>query len=177
MVRPFFWTTHPPGYDALVKAIEKRDRMVVEKVLKSGVNPNSYPNDWENEMMEEDMAPINIAASDGRDDIVRLLLDHGADPNLGDGFFANPLAAAAEEDHIETMRLLMSHGATVNDDKDGSGALWRAAVDGKVRAVNLLLDSGANPNTRGAGTTLYRAVEELGGSKEVLRLLRKYGAH
>lgn len=174
MILPFFWTSHPAGYDALMDAIEKSDHATIEKLLKNGVNPNSFPNGPDNQRMEEDLAPINFAASSGRTAIVRLLLDYGANPNQKDGWSADPLTAAAEENHLDTMKLLISRGAKV-DERGGCHALWRAAMDGQIEAVKLLLEKGADPNAFGAGRSLYRALQENAGSQAILNLLKRHG--
>lgn len=170
---------HPPGYDRLMSAIESKDAKVVESVLKSGVNPNVYPNTLRDMRREEDLAPINAAASIGSTAIVRLLLDHGADPNQADGWNSNPLCAATGPESIETMDLLVKRGAVINDEPGGSSALWRAAMDDRVRAVRFLLDRGANPRTWFHTThrqSLVDALRDVNGSPEIIALLRAHGA-
>lgn len=159
-------------------AIDAKDAAEVESLLGHGVDPNAFPSAEGDLIDEDDIAPINSAAVDGSTQIVRILLDHGADPNLGDGWSENPLAAATERQSLDTMALLIERGAKVNDEPSGSSALWRAAVDGKVRAVSFLLDQGANPATEmftDHPQLLIDAVRDLKGSPIIIEMLQKKG--
>lgn len=168
-IRPHL--NHPRGYDRLIQAIERNDADAVTAVLNSGVDPNAYPDTDADQFFEDDSRPIDVAASDGSAGMVRLLLDHGADPNLGDGWNATPLSAAVEGESIETMQLLIQRGARVNDYPGGSSALWRAATDGKAKAVEFLLDHGASFDS--GNKSLIDALRELGGSPRIIAILQK----
>ena len=77
--------------------------------------------------------PLQVAAAQGRLDIVAALLRAGADPNIaraGDG--ATPLALAAERGDGELCRVLLTRGAAVDQTADrlGSTALHLAAGQG-----------------------------------------------
>jgi ankyrin repeat protein len=163
---------HTP-YDRLMDAIERGDIGAVRAELDKGTDPNRLP-----PPTEEPVAPICAAASDGKVEIVRLLLDRGAHIDRGDGWDFTPLEAAATNNQIAVMELLVSRGAVVNDFGDGknSYSLWRAAVDGKVSAVKWLLAHGANPNTvTNDGTRLLPVVEDF-GQMPVAAELRRAGA-
>src|SRR3954468_13748096 len=59
-------------------------------------------------------APLSNAAAAGRMDIVQLLLDHGADPNLPEEQFApkgKALYSAVYHGHYEIAKLLLERGA------------------------------------------------------------------
>jgi len=80
------------------------------------------------------------ASSNGRAEVVRILLAAGADVH------ANNDAAiywAALGGHVEVVRLLLAAGADVHADREN--ALRRAAGSGHVQMVRLLLDAGADP--------------------------------
>src|SRR5262245_40993661 len=80
---------------------------------------------------------------------VRLLLDHGADPNRST-HFGTPLSHACWHDSFEAAALLIDRGADVNgrDAVAGFTPLHWAAGDESLRShlVKLLLGSGADPN-------------------------------
>lgn len=59
-------------------------------------------------------APLIMAAEAGNTQAVRLLLDHGANPNLRDTDDKVPLYAAVQADHLETARVLLERGANVS---------------------------------------------------------------
>jgi ankyrin repeat protein len=73
-------------------------------------------------------APLSNAAAAGRIDIVQLLLDHGADPNLPEEQYApkgKALYSAVYHGHYEIAKLLLERGAFPNPPVESSGdALW-----------------------------------------------------
>ena len=90
------------------------------------------------------------AAAVGRMDIVQLLLDHGADPNLAEEQIApkgRALYAAVYHGHYEIAKLLLERGAFPNPPVESSGdALWVSREwrpDTRIEA--LLLSYGATP--------------------------------
>jgi ankyrin repeat protein len=113
---------------------------------------------------------LRIAVRYGRADIVRLLLEHKADPQEP-GWFARPVLYSAVE-HPEVVRLLLRAGADPTgppekDDKpfgpldpDRQTPLHWAAERGPVESARLLLAAGVSVNVRTAGneTPLHRAV-------------------
>ena len=76
-------------------------------------------------------------------DMVRLLLEHRADPNICDNDHTTPLHKASSQGLLEATRLLLSYGAKV-DEKDGGGKtpFQRAPSD---EMAKLLLEHGAVP--------------------------------
>lgn len=173
LIHPVYWT--------LINAIEDSDAPRVQWLLEHGVDPNFVPSDfWTAGWLEADYSPMCCAARNDDLKVMRVLLDHKGDPNLGDGWDGSPLEVAAQDEHLEMMQLLIDHGAKVNDDADGSYTLWRAAVDGKTKSVAFLLAHGANPNSLVEGSTkkvrLLSALLATPHSQEVVRLLKAAGA-
>ena len=91
-------------YRTLYTAVQKGDAEDVKKHLLRGekVNEINATYNW---------TPLHRAVSGGHAEIVRLLLDHGADPSLRDKWDKTPLDHALEEGHEEIAELLRSHGA------------------------------------------------------------------
>ena len=101
-------------------------------------------------------APLANAAATGRMDIVRLLLDHGADPNLPEEQFApkgKALYSAVYNGHYDIARLLLERGAFPNPPVESSGdALWVSREwRPDKRMEQLLLSHGATPGKEGEG--------------------------
>jgi ankyrin repeat protein len=95
-------------------------------------------------------APLSNAAAAGRMDIVQLLLDHGADPNLPEEQIApkgKALYSAVSNGHYEIAKLLLERGAFPNPPVESSGdALWWSQERRPdKRMEQLLLSYGAKP--------------------------------
>jgi ankyrin repeat protein len=92
-------------------------------------------------------APIKNAAASGHLDIVRLLLERGADPNLPEEGIApqgHALYSAAANGHREVVILLLEYGAHPNVEVESSGdTLSRVMSNGDPKLIELLCTHGA----------------------------------
>ncbi|KAJ7326484.1 putative multiple ankyrin repeats single kh domain protein [Mycena albidolilacea] len=120
-----------------------------------------------------------VSASErGLSDIVRLLVEHGADVNAATEEY-NALGAAAALHHgcVDTVRVLLEKGAEVNaTSKIYGSALQVASHRGDIETVRLLVEHGAEVNTTGGkyGSPLQAASR--GGNVEMVQLLLEHGA-
>ena len=89
--------------------------------------------------------PLHRAAKTGAGEATRLLLEHGADPNLTDPEQGNSaLMRAANRGALAIVRLLLAHGASVDIvAKDGWTALQAAEMIGDAEIAALLRAAGA----------------------------------
>jgi ankyrin repeat protein len=140
-----------------------------------------------NQIAADRSTPLLFAAQRGHVDVVKVLLQYGADPLLADVRGTAPLAAAAAMGHIDTVDALLTHVKAVRPDimpmlLDGTpwpesrSALAFAAEFNHESIVHQLLAAGAKPNTRATDgiTPLFVAAE--GGFDGVVKALCSYGA-
>jgi len=154
------------GESALQEAARRCDLEVTKFLVENGVNVNS----------KGDFRTTLECAVDGGDvEVVRLLLDHGADVKAQSGA---TLSMAASYNRLDVVKLLLDHGADVNAREVYiRSPLQEAASCGGLEVVRLLLDHGAdvNANKINDGSALHKAAS--GGHLEVVKLLLDLGAN
>lgn len=119
--RPFYW------------ACQNGDIYVVQRLVKAGADINARRRDG-------NITALGIAASKAHDEVVRYLLEQGAEVDVQDQDYGTPLYIAAENGCLPIVRQLLEHRANVNL----TGGLHRrplnaAAYYGHFEVVELLL--------------------------------------
>jgi hypothetical protein len=123
--------------DELSAAARKGDAAAVKRLVDAGVDVNTK--------FRYDATALFYACDHGHLDVVRVLLDHGADVNIRDTFYGfTPLMLAVRPaqkkrpEHAEIARLLIARGAAGKEQ-----ALSAAVAEGDVATVKAVLQSGA----------------------------------
>src|SRR5690606_23373742 len=91
---------------------------------------------------------LMYAARAGQLEAVRLLLERGAKVNARNALGETALMLAAFNGHQVTMAFLLRLGATVDAGEGQWSALHYAAHQNRVEVLRLLLERGADPNSR-----------------------------
>ena len=122
--------------------------------------------------------PLQIACTRGSLNIVKRLLNKGANANSQSKGGHCPLHEAAAQNHVNVVKLLLDQDGIQVDlqDEDGDSPLHNAACEGYVEAIKILVEKGkANINLKNKkGETPLQAAEREKKYKAAA-LLRKYG--
>lgn len=160
------------GVTPLSLACTNQDAGMVEKLLKAGADPNGVPMgtpvlmtaartgnvDTVKSLLAHG-ANVNAkesarrqtalmwAVAEKHPEVVRLLIDRGADVRARSTSGFTPLLFAAQQGDVDSARMLLEAGANVNDasPEDGS-ALILATHSGHEALARFLLEKGADPN-------------------------------
>ncbi|KFZ16935.1 hypothetical protein V502_04822 [Pseudogymnoascus sp. VKM F-4520 (FW-2644)] len=150
----------PPGFpSALYMAIHREDLETAKVLLEFGANASTGNS-------------LNVAVDHSNVNAVKLLLDHGADPNSKPTGGQTPLYSAATNGDTVSMQLLLDKGAKVDWMPAGfPTALYMAVAREDAKVVRILLSYGADVNATpaGFGSVLGRAMKS--GSEEIKQLL------
>lgn len=122
--------------------------------------------------------PLGLASFFGNTEIVKILVDHGANPNMASNnqFKVTPLHSACAVSNYDIAEILIENGADVNvKQMQNVTPLHSAAHNGQTKLVKLLIDNGAEIDSKmdNGQTPLFMAEEK--EYKEVIDLLKKKG--
>ena len=129
--------------DVFEAAATGRTERLVELIKKNPSLTNAYSPDG--------FTPLGFAVFFGQPEVVKALLNAGADPNLPsrESMKVTPLASAAAAKQTELARLLIEHGADVNARAAGGHIpLHEASANGNVELVKLLIENGADVHAK-----------------------------
>jgi ankyrin repeat protein len=139
------------GLTPLMTAARTGNLNVVKALLLRGANVNGAT-------ASTDETALSWAVAERHLDIVRALIENGADVHPRPQQAFSPLIGAAENGDIETAKVLIAAGARVNDTaSDGTHPLPYAIVIGQSAFARFLLEQGADPNGVLDGITALHA--------------------
>jgi ankyrin repeat protein len=121
-----------------MRSVQHNDAASVRKLIAEGADVDE---------LDHGDAPLVMAAYLGHTDIVKLLLEAGADVKAVDpGMKATALHAAAYAGRTEAARLLIAHGIDIDKQgpKNGYTALHDAIWQNNIETARVIIDGGAN---------------------------------
>ena len=98
---------------------------------------------------------LHVAASAGKLDMVKHLIQRGLDPNaIGGTFRGGVLNAAASAGHADVADFLLAHGALLDVSEPEKNPLFGAILAGNKEIVVLLLKAGIDSSVRYSGENM-----------------------
>ncbi|KAL3453493.1 hypothetical protein BJX65DRAFT_302395 [Aspergillus insuetus] len=156
------------GRTALLQLMDAGDKTAVERLLASGANPNAY--------LRGTNPPLNLAAGQGNEDLLLLLLEYGADiENCDSGI--TPLHTACVENCFNTATLLLERGADIESTvRGGMTPLISVTVKGNLKMVEFLLKKGAKVDATDNDGSTALLLAAHGGFDDIIHLLLGHSA-
>jgi ankyrin repeat protein len=140
----------PDGTTALHWAVRYDDAVLVERLIKAGAKPdvaNRYG-----------VTPIALACESASAAVVEHLLKAGVSANATGPLGETALHTCAHTGNVEAAKALLARGAKVDagDNWRGQTPLMWAAAQGHAAMVRVLVEAGADVNTRSTVVTWER---------------------
>ncbi len=147
--------------DELLAAARKGDVAAVKALIDKGVDVNSKS--------PYGSTALFFAADRGHTEVARVLLEHGANPNVKDTFYnATALTWAASKDRVEIVKMLLAKGA------DGVDMVLSSAVQsGNKELIKTAVDTGkVKQSTLNYGLSMATKAKK----DDIAEILKKAGA-
>uniref|UniRef100_A0A182UFT5 ANK_REP_REGION domain-containing protein n=1 Tax=Anopheles melas TaxID=34690 RepID=A0A182UFT5_9DIPT len=114
-----------------LEAVSHNNTEKVQEMIQQGMSPNTSESYF-------NRSALHIACSRGFRDIVRLLLENGANPNIRDKNMNTPLHLASSTESVEVVQMLLDYGTNVLL-RDSNGLLALDFSIGKLRLSERLI--------------------------------------
>jgi ankyrin repeat protein len=147
--------------DRLLLAVRTGDVAALKAALASGVNVNTK--------FRYDRMPLSFAADRGNAEVVKVLLDAGADVNARDTFYGmDAMSQALNKKHTAIVRMLLEKGAA-----NSEGVLRFGVEQNSLELISASLETeGLRPDSLTAAV----ALASKNNRAEIVELLKKHGA-
>ncbi|KAJ0002525.1 hypothetical protein NQD34_007674 [Periophthalmus magnuspinnatus] len=126
------------GLTPLALAAQGSHRAVIESLLRKGADVLSQANDEASILFE--------ASAHGDPEMIRLLLEYGADPNVPKHSGHLPIHRVAHRGHLQALKLLIPVTSMSEVADSGMSPLHSAAAGGHTHCIKALLEAGYDPN-------------------------------
>ena len=150
----------------IFEVIENGDYHTLINLLEKGININILDDNGN--------TALHLASTP---EIVKLLLDKGANPEARNNQNDTPLIFASFNDNTESVKLLLEKGADPNaQNSNGNTPLIFASSNDNTESVKLLLEKGANPEARNNQNDTPLIFASFNDNTESIKLLLEKGA-
>jgi len=163
------YSVNYPGFNALLEAAEKRNSLVLDKLISKGIDVDQVD--------EQGFTALFAAAALGESELVRKLLEAGANVNQAEkknGYTAFYMAVSLGNTAV--VDLLLEAGADVNVKTNGYTALMMAAGHGNEDLVIKLLDKKADFNVKAPDGRTALMMATFRNHHNIVELLKQKGA-
>jgi serine/threonine-protein phosphatase 6 regulatory ankyrin repeat subunit B len=160
-------------YELMMVSPNRKAEMIIQEIKSNVPNLNLVSDlivlganlDWQGED-NDGYTPLHFATEYGEDEIVKMLIDAGADVNVqSDWNGSTPLYWAAKYKRLGIVKILIDAKAYLDvQDVWGNTPLHMATVNGYIEVVRMLVEAGAKidiPNNRGETPYDYAETKEL----------------
>jgi ankyrin repeat protein len=140
----------PDGTTALHWAVRYDEAMLVDRLIKAGANVNA--------VNRYGVTPIALACESASGAVVEHLLKAGVNANATGPLGETALHTCAHAGNVDSAKALLARGAKVDagDSWRGQTPLMWAAAQGHAAMVRVLVEAGADVNTRSTVVTWER---------------------
>jgi len=157
---------------------KEEQREIVLALLKKGANVNAKI-DKNGALWHKGDTPLILSSMRGDLDVVKILIEYGADVNAKNDYGESPIMAACWMDEIDIVKYLLEKQADINlKTKGAENALLYCMKSDKekLELVRLILDKGLDVNSkndRGFTPLMYSCIF---GNYQTVKLLLERGA-
>lgn len=154
----------------LKKAVGNNDIQKAQEFINHGADVNFHD--------QYECTPLYYAIQCNHPEMVKLLLDYGADVNSKNSYYGSTmLHYALHYNYPEIVKLLLDYGADINcRNRYGYPPLHYTIEYGHMATVKLLLNHGADVNLKNIDEETPLHIATKNGYTEIVKLLLDYGA-
>lgn len=171
----FHWSKLDEPFSSLPRqdigrAVSYGDPAIVRCLLENGVNIET--------LYDEGMTPLLLAAAQGNLDIVKMLVEYGANIKAVDTYERKTSVIwAVNNQHREVLQFLIDNGGDIEARQEANWTpLMYAAYDGSLELVQCLVENGAKVNAVRNQVDTALDYAALHGHREIVLYLLKHGA-
>ena len=132
-----------------------------------------------NDILHDALTDALYIASSGNLEMVKYLVEHGADADGIVAQYYTPLMAASADGYLDIVKYLVEHGAKINRITETPGSVFYCALSmasyaGQLEIVKYLMENGVNDKL-----SIYLALNDAsdGGKLDVVKYLIEKGAN